>query len=118
MSGAPPFIPLIILAYAHERNESKPPLRNLLKEQLKVSSMLAPMVQQNLCETRAIVNASVERLSELIEREGERVVGLHYGSDVATLIRVREGKRKSMERALKGKLGRQLGALALTLNQL
>jgi len=103
--------PLIIIAFSHERNETKPPIRNLLKEQMQINSLLSPMVQQNLCETRAMVNVTVERLSELIEREKDRIVGLHYGSDVATLIRVREGKRKSMERALKGKLGRQIGAL-------
>lgn len=103
--------PLIILAFSHERNETKPPLRNLLKEQMQINALLSPMVQQNLCETRAIVNVTVERLSELIEREKERIVGIHYGSDVATLIRVREGKRKSIERAIKGRLGRQIGAL-------
>jgi len=103
--------PLIILAFSHERNETKPPLRNLLKEQMQINSLLSPMVQQNLCETRAMVNVTVERLAELIEREKERIVGIHYGSDVATLIRVREGKRKSIERAIKGKLGRQIGAL-------
>gem|GEM_PF-3066688 len=103
--------PLVILAFAHERSESKPPIRNLLKEQLQVSALLAPLAQQHLCEVRLVVNVTVERLAELIEREGRRVVGLHYASDVATLIRAREGKRRSVERALRGRLGRQLGAL-------
>ena len=44
-------------------------------------------------------------------KERDRLIGLHYASDVATLLRAREGKEKSMERALKGKLGRKLGAL-------
>jgi len=104
-------MPLIVLAFAHERSESNPPVRNLLKEQLQVSSLLSPMVQQNLCEVHIAVNCTVERLSELIEQEGYRIIGLHYASDVATLIRAREGKVKSMERALKGKLGRTIGGL-------
>ena len=103
--------PLVIFAFAHERNETKPSLRNLLKEQLQITSLISPMVQQNFCESVAVVNVSVERLSEVITKEGSRVVGLHYASDVATLIRAREGKTKSMERAFKGKLGRTIGAL-------
>lgn len=103
--------PLIIFAFAHERSESNPPVRNLLKEQLQVTSLVAPLVQQKFCETQAFVNISVDRLNEIIDREGPRLIGLHYASDVATLLRVREGKDKSMDRALKGKLGRRLGAL-------
>ncbi len=103
--------PLIVFAFAHERSESKPPVRNLLKEQLQVTSLVSPLVQQKLCETQALVNVNVDRLNELISREGHRLIGLHYASDVATLLRAREGKEKSMERALKGKLGRKLGAL-------
>ena len=90
--------PLIVFAFAHERSESKPPVRNLLKEQLQVTSLVAPLVQQKLCETQALVNVNVDRLNELIIREGHRLIGLHYASDVATLLRSREGKEKSMER--------------------
>lgn len=103
--------PLIVFAFAHERSESNPPVRNLLKEQLQVTSLIAPLVQKKYCETQAVVNVSVDRLNQLIEREGDRLIGIHYASDVATLLRSREGKEKSMERALKGKLGRKLGAL-------
>ena len=88
--------PLIVFAFAHERSESNPPVRNLLKEQLQVTSLVAPLVQKKYCETQAIVNVSVDRLNQLIEREGERLIGLHYASDVATLLRSREGKEKSM----------------------
>jgi WD40 repeat protein len=103
--------PLIVFAFAHERSESNPPVRNLLKEQLQVTSLVAPLVQQKYCETQALVNVNVDRLNELVEREGDRLIGLHYASDVATLLRAREGKEKSMGRALRGKLGRKLGAL-------
>ncbi len=103
--------PLIVFAFAHERSETNPPVRNLLKEQLQVTSLVAPLVQQKYCETQAIVNVTVDKLNQLIEREGHRLIGLHYASDVATLLRSREGKDKSMERAFRGKAGRKLGAL-------
>ena len=103
--------PLIAFTFAHERSETNPPVRNLLKEQLQVTSLVSPLVQQKYCETQALVNVGADRLNELIDREGDRLIGLHYASDVATLLRAREGKGKSVERALRGKLGRKLGAL-------
>ena len=105
------YAPLIAFTFAHERNETNPPVRNLLKEQLQITSLVSPLVQQKYCETQALVNVGVERLNELIDREGQRLIGLHYASDVATLLRAREGKEKSVERAIKSKLGRKLGAL-------
>ena len=61
--------PLIVFAFAHERSESNPPVRNLLKEQLQVTSLVAPLVQQKYCETQALVNVNVDRLNDLIERD-------------------------------------------------
>ena len=103
--------PLIVLAFSHERSETRPPSRNLLKEQLQVNSLLSPMVQQNMCEILAVVNVTVERLTEIVKKEHDRIIGIHYGSDISTLIRAREGKQKSMERAFKSKLGKRIGGL-------
>ena len=95
------YAPLIAFTFAHERNETNPPVRNLLKEQLQITSLVSPLVQQKYCETQALVNVGVERLNELIDREGQRLIGLHYASDVATLLRAREGKEKSFLYMLK-----------------
>ena len=67
-------MPLVILAFAHERNESKPPTRNLLKEQLQITSLLSPMVQQNICEQLALVNITVERMESLVQKEKHRIL--------------------------------------------
>ena len=43
--------PLIAFTFAHDRDETKPPVRNLLKEQLQVTSLVAPLEHQKRCET-------------------------------------------------------------------
>ena len=61
--------PLIVLPLPTSE-ASNPPVRNLLKEQLQVTSLVAPLVQQKYCETQALVNVNVDRLNDLVEREG------------------------------------------------
>ena len=88
---------LILLAFAHERDNPVDPYRNLLKEQIQIQTFLSSV--RNNVELRVVSKATVERLNELLLREGDRLVGFHLASDVGTLIEAREGRRRSFERA-------------------
>ena len=105
MSEAPA---LILLAFAHEQDNPSPPYRNLLKEQLQVQTLLTSALRE--VELRIISKATVERIHEQLRLDGDRLIGFHLASDVGTLIEAREGKRRSFERALRGRLGRFLGS--------
>ena len=103
--------PLIILAFSHVNQTLSADARNLSKEQFQIQSLLSPLAQQELCEISVIAQCTVDLLFDAIKKDGHRLIGLHYSSDVETLIKIREGELKSMERAFRGKLGKYLGSL-------
>ena len=59
-----------------------PPVGNLLKKQLQVT-LCRPACAEKMLRDPSDCERGVDRLSQVIEREGERIIAC-YASDVAT----------------------------------
>lgn len=74
-------LPLIVLAFANERQNNTQYLRALSDERRAIEAALLPAVKAGLCEVKTLPNATLGEIFDLFqdERYRDRVALFHYG---------------------------------------
>lgn len=74
-------LPLVVLAFANERQNDAQYLRALSDERRAIEAALSPTVKAGLCEVKTLPNATLGEIFDLFqdERYRDRVALFHYG---------------------------------------
>ncbi len=120
MSALPP---LILLAFANEREAGAAYLRALPDEQRSIRRALEPAVAQGWCEVEVLSNTSIDDLFDTFQKQRyrDRVAVLHYGGHAASFELLLESVRaaqnvRARSEGLVSFLGAQQGLQLVFLN--
>lgn len=112
--------PVILLAFANDREDGVRYLRELPKERLQLQELLEPLDEQRLIDLHVLHNATVETLVARLRECSGRIAVIHYGghaTSLSLLLEKEDGSAVEVDgQALASLLGAQGGLKLVFLN--